>query len=182
MFFEQFANWPVALLGISAATSLATGGFADAVVIAVVVLLNASVGYVTESNAERVISSLGKTGPTKTRVFREGAPREVPTEEVVPGDILVLGPATFLPADARLLSTDILIVDESMLTGESVAVTKSPRAVAVDYVEGLRRRDPASSRCRIPTLVHVRGGRLPAPYAASPDEPSAPVDILSTNG
>ncbi|WP_228720080.1 cation-translocating P-type ATPase [Methylococcus geothermalis] len=124
MFLEQFASPPVALLGLSAAVSLATGGMADAVVIVGVVLINAVIGYVTESQAQKTIDALGKIGPTQAVVMRDGVKLSVALEEVVPGDILVLSPGSYVAADARLLSSNQLTVDESALTGESLPVSK----------------------------------------------------------
>ncbi|WP_081423385.1 cation-translocating P-type ATPase [Methylococcus capsulatus] len=124
MFLGQFASPPVALLGLSAAVSIATGGMADAVVIVGVVLINAVIGYFTEAQAQKTIDALGKIGPTHALVMRDGVKRSVPLEEVVPGDILVLSPGSYIAADARLLASNRLTVDESALTGESLPVDK----------------------------------------------------------
>lgn len=124
MFLEQFASPPVALLGLSAAVSIATGGMADAVVIVGVVLINAVIGYVTEAQAQKTIDALGKIGPTQALVMRDGVKLSVALEDVVPGDILVLSPGSYIAADARLLSSNQLTVDESALTGESLPVSK----------------------------------------------------------
>ncbi len=124
MFLEQFTSPPVALLGLSAAVSVATGGMADAAVILGVVLINAVIGYVTESQAEKTINALSNMGPTHATVLRDDAPIAIPLEEVVPGDILLLAPGTHVAADARLLASNQLSVDESALTGESLPVNK----------------------------------------------------------
>lgn len=124
VFLRQFASAPVALLGASAVVSLMTGGAADAVVILGVVLINAVIGYVTESSAERTINALGKIGPVRARVIRDGKNVEIPATEIVVGDLLVLTPGSYVPADARLLSGSQLSVDESALTGESLPVDK----------------------------------------------------------
>jgi Ca2+-transporting ATPase len=124
LFLHQFASAPVAMLGLSAAISVATGGIADAVVIVGVVLINAAIGFVTESTAERTIHALGKMRPSRARVIREGRELEIPGEEVVVGDLLVLTPGSYITADARLMSSNRLTVDESALTGESLPVDK----------------------------------------------------------
>jgi Ca2+-transporting ATPase len=124
MFLEQFASPPVALLGLSAAVSIATGGMADAVVIVGVVLINAVIGYVTEAQAQKTIDALGKIGPTQAVVMRDGVKHSIALEDVVPGDILVLSPGSYVAADARLLGSNQLTVDESALTGESLPVSK----------------------------------------------------------
>jgi len=124
VFFQQFVSAPVALLGLSAVISLATGGIADAAVIVTVVCLNAVIGYVTEKSAEDTINALGQMTPQTATVLRDGAPVEVPLRDIVVGDILVLTPGTYIAADARLLASHRLSVDESPLTGESLPVSK----------------------------------------------------------
>jgi Ca2+-transporting ATPase len=120
----QFTSPPVALLAVSAGISIATGGVADAVVIAGVVAINAVIGFVTETQAEKTINALGKMTPTHTRVVRDGQPVDIAVEDVVAGDVLVLAPGTFVAADARLLASNRLTVAESALTGESLPVSK----------------------------------------------------------
>ena len=93
---------PVALLGASAALSLATGGFADAIVIGAVVLINAAIGFFTERSADRVIHGLGRMAHDRALVLREGAAVPVDPAEVVPGDLLVLTPGVAVAADARV--------------------------------------------------------------------------------
>ncbi|MCU0735975.1 MAG: cation-translocating P-type ATPase, partial [Methylotetracoccus sp.] len=124
MFMEQLASPPVALLGLSAAVSVATGGLADAAVILGVVAINAVIGYVTESQAEKTINALGDIGPKQAVVLRDERPCTIGLDEVVPGDLLVLAPGTYIAADARLLASNQLSVDESALTGESLPVAK----------------------------------------------------------
>lgn len=124
LFFGQFASVPVALLGASAVLSAATGGLGDAVAISVVVLLNAAIGYTTESEAERTLSLLDGGGPQTARVVRDEAIVEIPARDIVPGDILVLSPGDLVAADGRLIQTERLMVDESSLTGESLPVEK----------------------------------------------------------
>ncbi len=124
IFTEQFINAPMALLGVSAVVSIATGGFIDAAVILSAILLNSVIGYVTESASERTINALGSMKPTHTQVLRSGKRVDIPVEEVVAGDILLLTPGAYVAADAILLSSTSLTVDESALTGESLPVSK----------------------------------------------------------
>jgi len=121
---EQFKSLPVALLGVAAGVSILTGGFIDAVVIMGVVGLNAAIGYVTESQSERIIHSLKNQEQTSTLVIRESKQIEIPTEDVVLGDILFLKPGGYVAADARLIEAENLSIDESALTGESIPVSK----------------------------------------------------------
>jgi Ca2+-transporting ATPase len=122
---EQFVSTPVAMLGASAVISLMTGGAIDAAVILGVVLINAGIGFVTERQAEKTISSLAKSGVTNVMALRDGETIAIPVEEIVPGDILVLTPGSYIAADIRLLDTHKLSVDESALTGESLPVSKA---------------------------------------------------------
>lgn len=122
---DQFKSLPVALLGVAAGVSVLTGGLIDAVVILGVVGLNAVIGYRTESQSERIIHSLGSHEETSTWVIRDGKQLEIPTEDIVIGDILVLKTGGYVAADARLLEAENLSIDESALTGESIPVTKS---------------------------------------------------------
>lgn len=121
---EQVANPAMAMLGVSAVVSVATGGLVDAVVIVSAVVLNAVIGYVTESSSERTINALGSMAPTHAQVIRDGKKMEIPVEDIVIGDLLVLTPGSQIPADARLLNSSRLTVDESALTGESMPVGK----------------------------------------------------------
>jgi Ca2+-transporting ATPase len=88
------------------------------------VLINALIGFVTERQSEKAIASLAKTGVSEVAVFRDGESRVVPIESVVPGDVLLLTPGTYIGADIRLLQSHRLTVDESALTGESLPVAK----------------------------------------------------------
>lgn len=125
IFVAQLRSVPVVLLAGSALLSLTMGGVGDALAILGVVMLNAVIGYVTESGAERTIGSLVQGDALRARVVREGEVVEIAAEEVVPGDLLVLRAALPVAADARVLAADSLIVDESALTGESAPVTKT---------------------------------------------------------
>lgn len=121
---DQLTSTPVLMLGASAALSAFTGGIGDALAIIVVVAVNAGIGYVIESGAERTIASLSAAPPASVPVRRDGTTREIPAETLVRGDLLVLQAGVVISADARLLETEELTVDESSLTGESVPVLK----------------------------------------------------------
>jgi P-type Ca2+ transporter type 2C len=125
IFIEQFKSLPVALLTGAAVLSVATGGLIDAVVIMGVVAINAIIGYFTESQSEKIIHSLKKRDRPSTSIIRHGRQVEINTEEIVPGDILVLKPGSYVASDARLIATENLSVDESALTGESLPVIKT---------------------------------------------------------
>lgn len=129
MFFEQLKSLPVALLGAAAVVSIATGGLADAAVIMAVVGINAAIGYATESGTEKTIRSLKNLVSPSALVVRDGTSRQVPSEDVVVGDLLMLRPGSYVSADARLVEVQHLSVDESALTGESMPVNKTADAL-----------------------------------------------------
>lgn len=125
MFMSQFKSLPVLLLAGSAMASLASGGIADAVVILGVVLLNGTIGYVTESRTERAIAALNDSAPRQALVLRGGVLQRIDATELVVGDILVLSNGAYVPADARIIHARDLRADESALTGESIPMHKS---------------------------------------------------------
>ncbi|MEJ2321918.1 MAG: HAD-IC family P-type ATPase [Gammaproteobacteria bacterium] len=152
IFLEQFVSTPVAMLGASAVISIMTGGAIDAAVILGVVLINAGIGFITERQAEKTISSLAKSGVTAVMVLRDGVVGAVPVEEIVPGDVLVLTPGSYIAADIRLLDTHKLNVDESALTGESLPVSK-------DHAFAGSQGTPLGDRRNMAYMgTHVTGG------------------------
>ena len=121
---DQFKSLPVALLGAAAGLSIVTGGIADALVILGVVAINGAIGYITESQSEKTIHSLKSLVRPSALIIREGSLREIGAEDIVPGDIMVLRPGSYVAADARLIEARHLSIDESALTGESMPVLK----------------------------------------------------------
>ena len=134
IFLEQFNSLPVYLLGAAAALSVFTGGLADAVLIAGVVVGNGLIGYKTEIEAEKTIRSLQTMVRPTALVVREGELQEISTVEVTPGDLCVLRPGSYVPADGRLVEASHLSLDESALTGESLPVVKSVKALRGDNI------------------------------------------------
>ena len=123
-FARQF-NHPLiyVLLGAGMVT-LALGELVDASVIFGVVLVNAAVGFVQESRAEAALDALRAMVQTSAKVRRDGHVRSLPSERLVPGDLVLVEAGDKVPADLRLLELGELQVDESALTGESVPVVK----------------------------------------------------------
>lgn len=126
---EQFVTVPTGLLAVGMAFSLLTAGLLDATAIGVVLLINGVVGYCTERHAEHAIEALRRLGHPRARVFRGGALRVLPADELVPGDVVRLMTGDLVPGDARLLEGTLLL-DEAMLTGESEPVSKHAEPTA----------------------------------------------------
>ena len=130
----QFHNPLIYVLLAAAAVTLAFGEFVDAGVIAGVVALNAVIGYVQESRAQRALDALARLVPAEATVLRDGAPRRLPAADLVPGDTVLLAAGDRVPADVRLAEVRSFEVDESALTGESVPVAKGTGAVLAETV------------------------------------------------
>ncbi|MED2793757.1 cation-translocating P-type ATPase [Bacillus wiedmannii] len=122
--FAQINDVLVYVLIIAALISAFVGEWADASIIALVVVLNAVIGVVQESKAEQALEALKKMATPKAIVKRDGELKEIPSEQVVPGDIVMLDAGRYIPCDLRLIETANLKVEESALTGESVPVDK----------------------------------------------------------
>lgn len=122
---HQLINPLIFILVFAAFASILIGEDKDAVFIGVVIFLNTLIGAYQEYNAERSALGLQKLLRVRTKVLRDGKVKELESELLVPGDIILLESGMLVPADARLFSVSSLEVDESFLTGESVAVIKN---------------------------------------------------------
>ena len=128
-FLDQFRNFLVIVLLGAAALAGAVGDLKDALVIAIVVLLNASLGFFQEHRAEAALAALKNMLAPTARVRRNGRVEQLPAVDLVPGDVLLLEAGDRIPADARVLDAHSAEVAEAALTGESHAVAKHPAAV-----------------------------------------------------
>jgi magnesium-transporting ATPase (P-type) len=124
IYLRQFHSPLVYVLGIAAVVSVSIGETTDALFILAVLILNASIGGLQEWRAERSSRALQRLLRTRATVQRDGEIKEIDGEWVVPGDLLWLESGNRVPADVRLVVTHGLVVDESLLTGESLAVLK----------------------------------------------------------
>jgi len=130
IFIDQFKSLIVTLLGVATILSFAFGEVVEGIAIAVVILINALIGFVTELRAVRSMEALQELSRVDAKVRRDGQAQEIPAEELVPGDIVILQGGDVITADLRLTEASKLQVDESALTGESVPVAKQVGPVA----------------------------------------------------
>ena len=127
MILEQFAS-PLLLLLIAASViSIATGELIDGIIIIVVVLANVIIGTVQEVTAEKSVEALKQINATTAVVIRDGEQQEIPAADLVVGDYVILEAGRVVPADLSLVQTSSLKLNESALTGESLAVEKNCR-------------------------------------------------------
>jgi len=129
IFFSQFANMMILLLILVGIVSLVYSivnneNFIESIVIFGCVLINALMGFFQEMKSENAIESLRTMTSSKVQVKRDGAWKEIDASELVVGDVISLDAGDKIPADARILTSNSLKVDESVLTGESLAVDK----------------------------------------------------------
>ena len=125
IFVAQFQSLIVALLVGATAIAFALGENIEAIAILVVIVLNAAIGFFTEWKAAQALSALQKQAVRVAHVIRDGAQSEIPAAELVPGDLIVLAAGARVPADGRIVECVRLQIEESALTGESNAVTKT---------------------------------------------------------
>lgn len=129
---HQFRSPIVYLLASAIIFSFYIGDLEESAAIGAVLILNAGIGFITELKAARSIEALRNLGSRAVRVRRDGYTRLVPAEDLVPGDIVLVEAGDSISSDLRLIEASNLAADESVLTGESVAVEKDARPVAVD--------------------------------------------------
>jgi Mg2+-importing ATPase len=130
IWLRQFRSAFVYLLVLAAAIGFALGDLLESSLILAFVLINSSLGFYQEYQSARALSLLKKFIQPNAKVRRGGRELLIPTRELVTGDLLLLKPGDLLAADVRLLETHELTIDESILTGESVAVQKQPDPIA----------------------------------------------------
>ncbi|MBQ2937992.1 MAG: cation-translocating P-type ATPase [Clostridia bacterium] len=133
-FVEQFKDFSIIVLIIAAIVSGIVGisegeGITDTVIILLVVIVNAIIGVVQESKAEKSLEALQKLSDHASKVIRNGNMIVVPAKELVPGDVVVLDTGDYIPADLRIIEAINLKSQESSLTGESVPVEKTAETI-----------------------------------------------------
>lgn len=124
LFISQLADVMIYILFGAAIISAMVGEISDSIIILIVIFINAIIGVVQESKAEKALEALKELSTPKAIVKRGGELKEVPSEEVVLGDIVVIDAGRFIPADLRLIESANLKIDEAAFTGESVPADK----------------------------------------------------------
>ncbi|PJA47537.1 hypothetical protein CO172_00940 [Candidatus Uhrbacteria bacterium CG_4_9_14_3_um_filter_36_7] len=130
IFLRQLMSPLIFILIIAAVITLLISHYRDAIFIFIAVLINSLLGFWQENKAEQALGALKSYLKQKARVVREGKEWEIPIEEIVPGDIIKLSQGDRVPADARIIFVNDFQIDESILTGESLPVTKSAEPVS----------------------------------------------------
>ena len=138
---SQFTEIMVVVLLIAAVISFLIGETTDAIMIMIIVVLNAILGFTQEYRAERAMAALKQLSVPTVRVRREGHVREVAATNLVPGDIVLLEAGARVPADARVIESVNLRVEEAALTGESVPVEKITTPLQGDHIQVGDRRN-----------------------------------------
>lgn len=153
-FLAQFKDVLVWVLLAAAGISYILGEKLDTYVILVIVILNAFMGFIQETKAEKAIEALKKLASEKTKVLREGEVILIGVEQIVPGDIIILETGDKVPADLRLTESINLQISESLLTGESLPVKKDAEKI---LPENTLLGDRVNYAFKDTTIVYGRG-------------------------
>ena len=132
LFLDQFKDPMIYILLAAAIVTLFLQEWVEAIVILVIVLANAIIGFVQESRALQAMKALSQAMDTEATILRDGTRKQISARELVPGDIVLLQSGDKVPADMRLLQVRELQIDESALTGESLPVKKGTDTLAAD--------------------------------------------------
>lgn len=130
LFLNQFKSLIILIMLIATAISAATGDWLDSIIILAIVLTSAVLSFLQEYSAGNAISELRSRIQQKSTIVRDGQEIEIPTIQLVPGDIVLLSAGSLIPADGLILECDAFNVNQSVLTGEAFAVEKEAVIVA----------------------------------------------------
>ena len=148
----------IAAAAVSGITALYSGeSFADVIIILAVVIINAVLGVVQENKAEKAIAALQEIAAATSKVIRDGHITTVRSEELVPGDIIILEAGDAVPADARIIECASMKVEESALTGESVPVEKTDHPLTLGAEKDIPLGDRKNMVYMGSTVVYGRG-------------------------
>lgn len=155
MFFAQMQDALIYVLLAATVITFIIGEYTDSIIIIVVVLINALIGVAQEYKAEQAIEALQKMSNPQTMVRRAGANQEIDSEDLVPGDVVLIDAGRFIPADLRLIESSNLQIEESALTGESVPTHKDASAIIDDTAANIG--DRSNMAFRSTTATYGRG-------------------------
>ncbi|MDT3391453.1 MAG: cation-translocating P-type ATPase [Bacillota bacterium] len=156
-FIDQFKDFMIAVLLVAAIVAAFSGEIADAVIILLVVVLNAIFGVFQEVQAEAAIDALKEMSAPMAHVRRDGELLTIKSEDVVPGDIVLLEAGDVVPADLRLIAAQTLRVEEAALTGESVPVEKQTGVLDVKADEKVSLGDQTNMVFMNSNITNGRG-------------------------
>ncbi|MDU5108091.1 calcium-translocating P-type ATPase, PMCA-type [Clostridium sp.] len=129
LFFAQINDIMIYILLIAAIISFVVGEVSDSIIILIVIFINAIIGVIQESKAEKALEALKSMSTPRAIVKRDGNIIEIPSEEVVVGDIIIIDAGRYIPADLRIVESANLKIEESAFTGESVPSEKSSNVI-----------------------------------------------------
>ncbi len=129
IFLRQFKSFLILILFAAMLISLFIGNELDSIVIGIILLLNSILGFAQEYRAEKAIEALKRLTVPLVRVIRNGGQIRTSIKNLVPGDVIILEQGDIVPADSRLIESYSIVVDESILTGESVTVSKKSHVI-----------------------------------------------------
>ncbi len=161
-FLKELADPMIIILIVAAVISGITAvysgdSFADVIIIMVVVLINAILGVVQESKAEKAIAALQEIAAATSKVLRDGEIVTLPSQELVPGDVVILEAGDAVPADGRILDSASMKVEEAALTGESVPVSKRVDALELGEEKDIPLGDRKNMAYMGSTVAYGRG-------------------------
>ena len=125
LFLSQFKSPITILLTVAAILSFILKDATDAIIILIIVLISGGLGFWQERGAANAVEQLLKMVQIKCRVIRDGQEQDLPTEDIVPGDIVLLAAGDIIPGDSLIIDSQELFVDEAAFTGESYPVEKN---------------------------------------------------------
>ena len=131
LFIRQFHNMIIYILIIASLLTIVMGHYSDAIIIGLVVVINALIGYYQEANASDALEKIREMLAVEATVYRDGQRMDVPTEELAVGDVVFLEAGDSVPADLRIVDSDNLRIQEASLTGEADSIEKT----AEDLIE-----------------------------------------------
>lgn len=161
-FLKQLADPMIIILIAAAVISGVTAAysgesFADVIIIMIVVIINAVLGVVQENKAEKAIAALQEIAAATSKVIRDGHQLTVKSEELVPGDVIVLEAGDAVPADGRIIECASMKIEEAALTGESVPVTKTDAVLTAETGKDISLGDRKNMVYMGSTVVYGRG-------------------------